>query len=56
MLLGWIPFTRKLRSHWTVVVMVFAVLAYPGGDIQRLTLKANGPITGVARAARQLPD
>lgn len=44
MILGWIPVTRRLRSHWFVVLMVFAVLAYPGWRYSEATLKANGPI------------
>jgi 4-amino-4-deoxy-L-arabinose transferase-like glycosyltransferase len=44
MLLGWIPLTRKLRSHWIVVVMVFVVPASLGWRYADVTLKANGPI------------
>ncbi len=44
LLLGWIPFTRKLRSHWIVVVVVFAGLAYGGWQYAEATLKTNGPI------------
>lgn len=44
MLLGWIPFTRKWRSHWTAVAIVFALLAYGGWQYSGEALKANGPI------------
>ena len=44
LLLGWIPFTRKLRSHWIVVLIVFLVPVSVGWRYADATLKANGPI------------
>src|SRR6266850_234842 len=44
MLLGWVPFTRKWRSHWIVVVIVFVGLAFGGWRYSGAAWQANGPI------------
>jgi len=43
-LLGWIPFTRKWRSHWIVVIIVFGGLAFAGWRYSAAAWKLNGPI------------